>query len=453
MPSKVSGPVKIKGQALLPVSVNWLVVSVAINFGLLLKLIHDGHLRMVWSSSLNGMPDKENEAPLSSLSSSFTAQAKQGNEGLIQQQLINVDHGDPTMYQSYWKQMGDRTTVVISGWQSVSYFSDTKTHCWFLEPGFANAVTRLHNLVGNAETGNRHIVVGTGSTQLFQAVLYALCPSDAPEPMSIVSAAPFYSSYPLITECLKSGLYKWRGDANEFDRDEPYIELVTYPNNPDGSIREAVVNGNGGILVHDLAYYWPQYTPISSPADHDIMLFTLSKCTGHAGMRLGWALVKDEAIAKKMVKFIEISSIGVSKDSQVRAAKILDVIADTYEHAETSNKSTRFFDYGYQEMAKRWRQLREAVNKGQTFSLPNLPVGKCNFSNRTFGTQPAFAWLKCEKTIDDCETFLRKHKILTRGGVHFGSSKKFVRISLIGHEEEYNEFIRRLSLINSVESL
>lgn len=89
--------------------------------------------------------------------------------------------------------MGERTTIVISGWQSVSYFSDTKNLCWFLEPGFAKAVTRLHNLVGNAETANRHIVVGTGSTQLFQAVLYALCPSDASDPMSIVSAAPFYS--------------------------------------------------------------------------------------------------------------------------------------------------------------------------------------------------------------------------------------------------------------------
>lgn len=101
-----------------------------------------------------------------------------------------------------------------------------------------------------------------------------------------------------------------------------------------------------------------------------------------------WALVKDEAIAKKMVKFIEISSIGVSKDSQVRAAKILDVISDIYEDAETSNESKRFFDYAYEEMAKRWSQLREAVSKGQAFSLPTLPVGKCNFSNRTFGTQP-----------------------------------------------------------------
>ncbi|KAK4350558.1 hypothetical protein RND71_029871 [Anisodus tanguticus] len=451
MVSKVASQKKTKGQVFLPGTVHWLVVSVAINLGLLLKLIHDGHLRMEWSGP-NGMPGKENGATLSSLSS-YPAEPKQANDGQIQQNLINLDHGDPTMYQSYWKQMGDRTTVVISGWQSVSYFSDTKNLCWFLEPGFANAVTRLHNLVGNAETENQHIVVGTGSTQLFQAVLYALCPSDAPEPMSIVSAAPFYSSYPLITECLKSGLYKWRGDANDFDKDEPYIELVTSPNNPDGSIREAVFNGSGGILVHDLAYYWPQYTPISSRADYDIMLFTLSKSTGHAGMRLGWALVKDETIAKKMVKFIEISSIGVSKDSQVRAAKILDVISDTYEDAETSNESKPFFDYGYEEMKKRWGQLREAVNKGQSFSLPNLPVGKCNFSNQTFGTQPAFAWVKCEQAVDDCESFLKKHKILTRGGAHFGSSKKYVRVSLIGHEDDYNEFIRRLSQINYVESL
>lgn len=89
--------------------------------------------------------------------------------------------------------MGDKTTVVLSGWQSISYFSDASNLCWFLEPDFANAVTRLHNLVGNAATENYHIVVGTGSTQLYQAVLYALCPPNTPEPLSVVSAAPFYS--------------------------------------------------------------------------------------------------------------------------------------------------------------------------------------------------------------------------------------------------------------------
>lgn len=90
-----------------------------------------------------------------------------------------------------------------------------------------------------------------------------------------------------MTDFLKSGLYKWAGDAYNFNKDGPYIELVTSPNNPDGSIRKPVVDRTGGILVHDFAYYWPQYTPISYPADHDLMLFTVSKATGHAGMRLG----------------------------------------------------------------------------------------------------------------------------------------------------------------------
>lgn len=100
----------------------------------------------------------------------------------------------------------------------------------------------------------------------------------------------FLQSYPLIIDCLKSGLYKWKGDASKFNKDDPYIELVTSPNNPDGSIRQAVVNRSGGILVHDLAYYWPQYTPILFQANHDIMLFTVSKCTGHAGIRIGYVI-------------------------------------------------------------------------------------------------------------------------------------------------------------------
>lgn len=92
-----------------------------------------------------------------------------------------------------------------------------------------------------------------------------------------------------MTDYLKSGIHRWAGDAYNFSTDEPYIELVTSPNNPDGSIRQAVVNGDKGILVHDLAYYWPQYTPITHQADQDIMLFTISKSTGHAGTRIGLA--------------------------------------------------------------------------------------------------------------------------------------------------------------------
>ena len=94
--------------------------------------------------------------------------------------------------------------------------------------------------------------------------------------------------YPEATDFLRSGLYKWAGDAQNFEKDGRYIEIVTSPNNPDGTIREAVVKGGHGKLIHDLAYYWPQYTPITCCAHYDVMLFTASKCTGHAGSRIGY---------------------------------------------------------------------------------------------------------------------------------------------------------------------
>lgn len=427
---------------------NLLVLSLALNVSLILRvlLLHDSQ-----DGSFNGFffAEQKEEAlatKITRLSSSVAPSSSLTMAEGDEDRVINLDHGDPTMYESYWQKKGDETTVVIPGWQFMSYFSDATRLCWFLEPEFAEQIVRLHNVVGNAVTENRHIVVGTGSTQLFQAALYALSPCAEAEPISVVSAAPYYSSYPLITDCLKSRLYKWAGDARSFSKNGPYIELVTSPNNPDGFARRSVVNGSEGILIHDLAYYWPQYTPISSPANYDLMLFTVSKSTGHAGMRIGWALVKDEDVARKMTKYIEINTIGVSKDSQVRAAKVLKVISD---NSEGPNEGDSFFEFSYRVMAKRWKQLREAVQQSGLFSVSDFPPQLCMFLNRVFEPQPAFAWIKCEGDIDNCESFLRGKKILTRGGKHFGVSPKYVRISMLDRDKNYETFVRRLSTIRS----
>lgn len=89
-----------------------------------------------------------------------------------------------------------------------------------------------------------------------------------------------------------------------------------------------------------------------------------------------------------MTKFIEIVSIGVSKESQLRAAKILDVISDGYEKRESHEENEPFFEFGYKEIGRRWRQLRAAAGNGKLFSLPDFPTGKCNFSGHEFETQP-----------------------------------------------------------------
>lgn len=102
--------------------------------------------------------------------------------------------GDPMMYEAFWRGgAGERATIVIPGWQTMSYFSDVGSLCWFLEPGLEREVRRLHRLVGNAVADGYHVLVGTGSTQLFQAALYALSPPGPSAPMNVVSPAPYYS--------------------------------------------------------------------------------------------------------------------------------------------------------------------------------------------------------------------------------------------------------------------
>ncbi|KAF2301639.1 hypothetical protein GH714_028456 [Hevea brasiliensis] len=360
--------------------------------------------------------------------------------------IINLDHGDPTMFEPYWRKLGEKCTVEISGSDLMSYCSDIGNICWFLEPQLSDAIKRLHRTVGNAVSEDRYVVVGTGSTQLYQAALFALTSPGRAEadPISVVCAAPYYSSYQEETDFLRSGLYKWAGDAYSFDKDGPYIEIVTSPNNPDGAILEAVVNRKEGKLIHDLAYYWPQYTPITHPADYDIMLFTFSKSTGHAGSRIGWALVNDKVVARKMTKFIEVSSTGVSKESQLRAAKILGVAIEGCQHSDSEN----FFKYGQCLMAERWEKLRDVVKNSQIFSLPKYPQEWCNFISKYSESHPAFAWLKCKEDTN-CESLLRAHKILTRGGERFGVGQEYARISLLSRERDFNQFLERLSGIKT----
>ncbi|KAG7589661.1 Pyridoxal phosphate-dependent transferase [Arabidopsis suecica] len=367
--------------------------------------------------------------------------------------VVNLDHGDPTAYEEYWRKMGDRCTVTIRGCDLMSYFSDLTNLCWFLEPELEDAIKDLHGAVGNAATEDRYIVVGTGSTQLCQAAVHALSSLAGTQPVSVVAAAPFYSTYVEETTYVRSGMYKWEGDAWGFDKKGPYIELVTSPNNPDGTIRETVVNrpdDDEAKVIHDFAYYWPHYTPITRRQDHDIMLFTFSKITGHAGSRIGWALVKDKEVAKKMVEYIIVNSIGVSKESQVRTAKILKVLKETCN--SESDESENFFKYGREMMKNRWEKLREVVKESDAFTLPKYPEAFCNYFGKSLESYPAFAWLGTKEETD-LVSELRRHKVVCRAGERCGSDKKHVRVSMLSREDVFNVFLERLANMKLIKSI
>ncbi|KAH0720249.1 hypothetical protein KY284_005279 [Solanum tuberosum] len=267
---------------------------------------------------------------------------------------INLDHGDPTMYESYWRKMGNKCDITFNGDESLSYFANGKSLCWFLESKLEEQIKRLHNVVGNVIVDDHYIVVGTGSSQLMQAALYALSPTDQLEPISVVSATTFYS-----------------------------------------------------------------HTAIPSIANHNVMLFTISKCTSHASSKIGWALVKDKEVARKMTNFMEISTIGVSKEAQLRAAKILEVVSDSCLDPKMEN----FFEYSQSLMTDKWQRLRQVVLANNFFVL------------QKGGDK------------EDCEKLLKEHTIHTRSGRRFGSDSRNVRISMLSRDEDFNIFLKRLMAI------
>jgi histidinol-phosphate/aromatic aminotransferase/cobyric acid decarboxylase-like protein len=98
-------------------------------------------------------------------------------------------------------------------------------------------------------------------------------------------------AYRTSTELFDSQENHWAGNAamwaNASTKNEDIIEFVTSPNNPDAQLRKPVVGGAAAIVDH--AYYWPHFTHIPAPADEDVMLFTVSKLSGHASSRFGYA--------------------------------------------------------------------------------------------------------------------------------------------------------------------
>ncbi|MCO5587729.1 hypothetical protein L7F22_041681 [Adiantum nelumboides] len=215
---------------------------------------------------------------------------------------LDPPSGDPLLFAPFWKQNAKESAVLIPGWYRMGYQVVENSAYRPLTPSLEKEIRALHTLVGNAVTEDKYIVLGVGSMLLLNAAVASLAPNNG-TPASVVSAVPYYGAYRAQTELLETSHYTWAGDANIFAEKQRIvngssIEFVTTPNNPDGRLRDAVVNGSNAFAIYDLAYYWPHFTAITAARDDDVMLFTLSKVTGHAGSRLGstyaWVHCKQE---------------------------------------------------------------------------------------------------------------------------------------------------------------
>lgn len=100
--------------------------------------------------------------------------------------------GNPLFLEPYWRRNAASGAVVLSPWHRLGYIT---TDGEYQSVELERIIRKLHKAVGNAIVDDKHIVFGTGSIQLVNALLHALSPdaSSTSPPARVVAAAPYYA--------------------------------------------------------------------------------------------------------------------------------------------------------------------------------------------------------------------------------------------------------------------
>ncbi|XP_024970999.1 tryptophan aminotransferase-related protein 3-like [Cynara cardunculus var. scolymus] len=355
----------------------------------------------------------------------------------------DADSGDPIFLEPFWMQHPTNSAILVSGWHRMSYGYNDKS---YMSVELENYIRKLHSIVGNAITEDRYIVFGIGSSQLLNAAVYALSSETSSSPSNVVASIPFYPMYRTQTVFFNSKNFQFQGDTKAWQLNNStnmdVVEFVTSPNNPDGELKKSVL---GGKTIYDHAYFWPHFTPVPAPSDQDLMLFTLSKLTGHAGSRFGWAVIKDKDVYEKMLAYIKVADLGISKDTQLRVLKLLKVVVE--------DEGKTFFKFAYNKMKDRWDALTSVFSKSTRFSIQHRHPLQCTFFNETRLASPAYAWVKCEREEeDDCKAVLEAANIIGRAGSMFSDKDRHVRLSLIKSQDDFDLLLQRLTELVSLEN-
>ncbi|KAK8930589.1 Tryptophan aminotransferase-related protein 3 [Platanthera zijinensis] len=365
----------------------------------------------------------------------------------------DANSGDPLFLEPYWRRNAARSAVLVAGWHRMSYRSYGDSP---ISLELERYIRLLHDAVGNAVTDGRFIVFGIGSSQLLNAAVHSLSPdavnvNSSSSPASVVATVPFYGLYKSQTEFFDSREYEWEGAAANWvnssaSSSSKFVEFVTSPNNPDGLLMKSALDGSS--VIHDHAYYWPHYTAIPTPADEEVMTFTASKVSGHAGSRFGWALVKNKSVYQKMLQYLSMNTLSMSVDTQLRMLKIFKVIL-----AELRNEGD-IFKFGYKILNRRWTELNNIMSPSRRFSLQKLSPQYCSYFQKIRDPSPAYAWVKCEREEDaDCEAVLKEAGIISRAGTAFDAESRYTRLSLIKTNDDFDQLLLKIEALVSKELL
>ena len=108
------------------------------------------------------------------------------------------------MFEAYWDAHEEDYIQISYANERLSYFvknTGDQNGIWFVHEELENAIREIHSFVRNAVVKDRCVVVGTGSTQLFQAAVYALSNPSLGRSTAVVASVPYYSVSKMYLLC------------------------------------------------------------------------------------------------------------------------------------------------------------------------------------------------------------------------------------------------------------
>lgn len=205
-------------------------------------------------------------------------------------------------------------------------------------------ICQLHRLAKNLPEkvlSEYHIVAANGGMQLINAIFLAYKKLYGRDKVYIPSTLPQWTYFKYIAhQCgLKYGTDEITAHCPALECFNP-IHFIASPNNPMNVLDEI-----RKVDVLDGCYRWPMYMGSEKDIPYkeaDVYLFSLSKATGFAGLRFGWAFVKDSGTAMAIAEAIEFQTAGVSKASILEVSKVLGKLTEGsgkcfYEMTEYGN--------------------------------------------------------------------------------------------------------------------
>ncbi|CAB4289403.1 unnamed protein product [Prunus armeniaca] len=146
--------------------------------------------------------------------------------------------------------------------------------------------------------------------------------------------------------------------------------------------------------------------------------------------------------------------MGISRDAQLRALKVLNVVL------EGGGKD--IFEFGYNILRKRWEKLSNIPSVSNRFSLQKFAPKHYTFFKKTRGPSPVSVVkglhhskpFSCEREDDKaCYAVLQEEaNVDGRRGSHIGAEDRFVRLTLLRSQDDFDLLLQRLNQLVLEES-